>query len=77
MIIPIIIIHVYLLSGLTAHCQCGALHLKYHLHEHLATCQLKYHLHEHLATCQLKTVTVRDVAIHLLHEKERWLVGGT
>ena len=59
----IIVIHVYLHSGLTAHSQCGAVHLK-------------YHRHEHFATCQLKTVTVRGVAVHLLHEKERWLVDG-
>ena len=33
----IIVIHVYLHSGLTAHSQCGAVHLKYHRHEHFAT----------------------------------------
>ena len=60
----IIVIHVCLHSGLTAHRQCGAVHVK---------CRR----HEHFATCQLKTVTVRGVAIHLLHEMERWLVDGT
>jgi hypothetical protein len=35
---------------------------------------LKCHRHEHLTTCQLQTVTDRNVAIHLLREKERWLL---